>query len=84
MNMTFNDCAIRHDGMQYILSVKRISNGEKSKGQEVEKTLGYYPRESQLLNGLIRHGLGGEAIKTIEQIKEMMGAATHKIEKSRG
>lgn len=84
MQLTFNDCQIRHDGLQYILTVKRVSQGEKTKGQEVESTLGYYPKESQLLAGLIKHGMGKDAVSTIESVKSLIEAATHKIEASRG
>ena len=79
MNLIFKNHSIRHDGLQYILSVKRISKGEKSKGQEVESVLGYYANESQLLKGLIKFGMADDAIESIEQIKEMITAATQRV-----
>lgn len=79
MNLTFKNCAIRHDGLQYILSVKRISKGEKSKGMEVESPIGYYANENQLLKGLIKFGMADDAIQSIEQVKEMIDVATQKL-----
>ncbi len=78
MNITFEDCSIKHDGMQYHLIVK--STPKKKDAAPANRTLGYYRDESQLLRGMINHGLS-MGIETVEQIESMVNNALLKLER---
>jgi len=80
MRLSFKDCTIRHDGKQYILSVERIAAEGKKAGERVEKVLGFYPKESQLLKGLIKHGLSSDAVTMAKHVYKIVEEAAEFIE----
>lgn len=47
---------VTSDQFQFILQEKKTSVTGKNAGKEWLSTVGYYPRLSQLITGLMRHG----------------------------
>ena len=71
---------VRLENHNYVLCKSRISNGEKTKGQEVEYVIGYYSDFENLFNRyfkecVVNRSIGltmelNDFIKLIKEIKE--------------
>lgn len=57
---------ITSDQHQYILSEKKTVKDGARMGAEILLPIGYYPKLSQLINGLIQKGIRGSAIDSLE------------------
>lgn len=54
------------DQYQFILQEKKIVKTGKMAGKEWLDTIGYYPKISQLVSGLIHHQIQTSTVKSIE------------------
>lgn len=65
---------ITSDQYQFILQEKKIAKTGKMVGKEWLDTIGYYPKISQLVSGLLHHHVQTSAVESI-------GALTAEIER---
>lgn len=73
---------ITSDSLQFILNKTKVAQSGTKKGQEYLEAVGYYPRMSQLVNGLIHFHIRDSDVKNItdlanelERISAMCGDA---------
>ena len=65
MEIKYKDCTISHDGRQYVLTTKAKS---KKEGKETDRILGYHVSAMSLLDGVIKHKLGNDAVSDIRSV----------------
>lgn len=58
------------DGLNYIAKKTKISESGKSKGNEVNVLIGYYPSVEAALRGILRNEYGGRISNTTMTIQE--------------
>ena len=61
---------ITSDSLQFILNKKIVAKSGIKKGEGYLKALGYYPRMSQLVNGLIHFHLHDSDVKSISVLAD--------------
>ena len=61
---------ITSDSLQFILNKKIVAKSGIKKGEVYLKALGYYPRMSQLVNGLIHFHLHDSDVKSISALAD--------------
>jgi len=73
---------ITSDSLQFILNKKKVAQSGIKKGEVYLEAVGYYPRMSQLVNGLIHFQVRDSDVKSIsaladelERISAMCGDA---------
>lgn len=59
---------ITSDQYQFILQEKKIAKTGKMAGKEWLDTIGYYPKISQLVSGLIHHHIHTSVVDSIEEM----------------
>lgn len=59
---------VTSDQYQFILNEKKIAKSGKDAGKEWLSTIGYYPKISQLVTGLIRHNIQSSAAESFADI----------------
>lgn len=61
---------ITSDQYQFILNEKKVVKSGNKAGEEWLDTIGYYPKISQLISGLIHHQIHGSDITAIDAMAE--------------
>ena len=61
---------ITSDSLQFILNKTKVAHSGAKKGQEYLEAVGYYPRISQLINGLIHFHVRDSDIKDISALSD--------------
>lgn len=59
---------VTSDKFQFILNEKKIVKSGKNAGEECLDTIGYYPKISQLISGLIHHHIQQSTVTTLEEM----------------
>ncbi|HCR1148694.1 TPA: DUF5405 family protein [Klebsiella aerogenes] len=61
-----NKWVVTSDQYQFILNEKKVVKSGKKAGEEWLDTIGYYPKISQLISGLIHHHIHSSDIAAID------------------
>ncbi|MDK1705316.1 DUF5405 family protein [Serratia rubidaea] len=64
---------ITSDNLQFILNTVKVGKTGKSEGQQRYEVVGYYPNISQLVNGLIHHGVRNSTVNSIASLAAEIG-----------
>ncbi|HIE5389310.1 TPA: DUF5405 family protein [Enterobacter cancerogenus] len=59
---------ITSDQYQFILNEKKVVKSGKKAGEEWLDTIGYYPKNNQLISGLIHHHIQQSSITTLDEM----------------
>ncbi|WP_211186697.1 DUF5405 family protein [Rouxiella aceris] len=77
---------ITSDSLQFILNKTKVAQSGTKKGQEYLEAVGYYPRMSQLVNGLMHFHIRDSDVKSfvdlsdeVERISAVCGEAFSQV-----
>lgn len=79
-----NRFIITSDQYQFILQEKKNAKSGKNAGKQWLDTVGYYPKLSQLISGLIHHDIRSASINSLEEMEKHVERLSMMCEKSFG
>lgn len=71
---------ITSDQYQFILQEKKVAKTGKMAGKEWLDTIGYYPKISQLVSGLIHHHIQSSSVDSVEAMAAEIARIAHVCE----
>jgi len=86
MNIETENYVIKSDKYQFILYKKTTVKDKESQnhGKRNDVLVGYYTSANQLVSGAIKHGVAGDDLTTIEQVKEAVSVIKSELEITKG
>lgn len=73
------DYCITGDSMQWVLNSKRVSDGEKTKGQEIVYPIGFFGSLNQCLNSLVDRELRMSEVESFRDLINVLNRVNEEI-----